>query len=203
LPAAEPQAIGRQDLEGPLMLQPGTLTAAFLTYWADMDRCRTAKACWSLLHVTVCLPDICAALQLPDGQTHQPLYISWCDKFFLNPLLRGAERYRMRCKVLHQGRARTEKPGRYSAFSFGEPSPDGAIDHSRVENSVLNLDVGELATETKAAVNAWIGALEADLSSPEALSVERNLASLVRVTSVVVPKSADGFQMTYVVNKTT
>jgi hypothetical protein len=73
-----------------------------------------------------------------------------------------------------------------------------------VENGVLHLDVGELATETKAAVNAWIGALEADLSSPEALSVERNLASLVRVTSVVVPKSGpSGFQMTYVVNKTT
>jgi hypothetical protein len=185
------------------MLQRGTLTAAFQTYWVDMDKCRTAKAYWSLLHVTVCLPDICAALQSPDGETHQPLYISWCDKFLANPLLGGSERYRMRCKVLHQGRARTDKPGRYSAFSYGEPSPDGQIDHGRVENGVLHLDVGELATETKAAVNMWIVALEADPSSPEALAVERNLPSLVRVSSVAVPKSGPKeSQMIYVVNKT-
>lgn len=45
------------------MLQKGTLSSAFTIYWEDMNRCRAGKAYWCLLHVTVCLPDICAALQ--------------------------------------------------------------------------------------------------------------------------------------------
>ena len=78
------------------MLQPGMLEAAFQTYWKDMDRCCQAKAYWSLLHVTVCLPDICAALQSPDGKTdgkNRQLYISWCDTNLPNPDLLALQRW--------------------------------------------------------------------------------------------------------------
>jgi hypothetical protein len=169
------------------MLQSGKLTHAFQTYWDDMARCRQAKAYWSLLHVTVCLPDICAALQSGDGETSPSLYIHWCDKYLKNPMLSGAERYRMRCKVLHQGRATTDKPGRYTGFAFGEPSETGKVDHMRVEAETLHLDVGELADEMKGAVDAWIQNLEAQRTSADALNVERNLNSLVRVTRFTVP----------------
>src|SRR5438128_1754411 len=137
------------------------LAAAFKTYWDDMEKCRAAKAYWSLLHVTICLPDICAALQWPDAETTRARYIAWAEQFLHDPILTGAERYRMRCKVLHQGRARTNQPGRYSGFAFGQPSETGEVDHNRVDGSILHLDVGKLADETKAGVERWIAEITA------------------------------------------
>jgi hypothetical protein len=58
------------------MLQTGELGKAFKIYWDDVERCRLAEAYWSLLHVTICLPDICAALQSPNGETNGKLYIA-------------------------------------------------------------------------------------------------------------------------------
>jgi hypothetical protein len=57
------------------MLQQGTLTFAFKTYWDEMETCLRAKAYWSLLHVIVCLPDLCSALEAKNGQATQKLYI--------------------------------------------------------------------------------------------------------------------------------
>ena len=49
------------------MLTPGSLDSAFQIYWDEMDRCRAARTYWALLHVTICLPDICAALERRTG----------------------------------------------------------------------------------------------------------------------------------------
>lgn len=62
------------------MLKRGDLDQAFQTYWDDIGRCRQAKAYWSLLHVTICLPAICAALQAINGEAGKKLYIAWCDQ---------------------------------------------------------------------------------------------------------------------------
>src|SRR5688572_6289739 len=117
------------------VLKPGDL-AAFATYWQEMDRCRASKTYWSLLHVTVCIPDICAALEADDGETTKFRYIQWADRYLREPLLSGEELYRMRCKVLHQGRAALDQPGaRYTGFSFAEPAITGEIDHLRVDGT--------------------------------------------------------------------
>jgi hypothetical protein len=164
------------------MLKAGMLVSAFDTYWSDMDRCGRAGAYWSLLHVTVCLPDICAALESNSGEATGPQYIAWCDRYLVDTLLSGAERYRMRCKVLHQGRATTDQPGgRYVGFSFGQPSATGEVDHRRVDGDALNLDVGMLADEMKVGVNRWIQSLETNPSGGEARNAVRNLPSLVQV----------------------
>jgi hypothetical protein len=187
------------------MLQTGILGKAFSTYWDDMDKCRVAKAYWSLLHVTACLPDICAALQSKNGETHKKLYISWCDQFLRDPMLSGVEMYRMRCKVLHQGRSKTEQPGRYFGFSFGQPSDAGFIDHKRVESGVLHLDVGELAGEVRSAVERWITDLEGNPSSTAAIAVEKHLGSLVRVGRASVPVTPTTLQSSIqstIINKT-
>ena len=84
---------------------------AFDLYWDEMKRCREAEAWWALLHVTVCLPDICAALEADNGETSLAKYVEWCNACLPNPKLSGEERYRGRCKVLHQGRATTDRPG--------------------------------------------------------------------------------------------
>lgn len=175
------------------MLAPGTLHAAFTTYWSDMDRCRNAGAYWALLHVTVCLPDICAALESADGETTGSRYVAWCERYLPDPLLSGAERYRMRCKVLHQGRATTDQPAcRYVGFSFGQPAATGEVDHRRVDGLALNLDVGLLADEMKQSVTRWIRYLESNLGGPEALNVVRNLPSLVQVRQLAFPAPLGG-----------
>lgn len=176
------------------MLKQQSLKSAFQTYWDDMERCRLAKAYWSLLHVTVCLADICAALEAPNGKATGKRYVDWCDKYLVNPLLVGAERYNMRCKVLHQGRATTDKNERYTGFAFGQPSDTGDVDHMRTEVGTLHLDVGELAKETKQGVEAWIYWLNGNPTSPEAINVEKNLPSLVRVslTAVTTPSKPGG-----------
>jgi hypothetical protein len=168
-------------------LIPGTLDDAFTTYWDEMRLCRNTRAYWALLHITVCLPDISAALQSQNGETTAKLYKDWCNLYLNDPLLTGTERYQMRCKVLHQGRATIDQPGRYAGFSFGQPAPGGQVDHGRVDGKALNLDVGMLAKDTEAGVKRWIQQLETNPRSPEALNTRRNLKSLIRVRELSFP----------------
>jgi hypothetical protein len=184
------------------MLDMSLLTSRLTTYWDEMQRCRQSGAFWSLLHVTVCVPDICAALESVNGETNKQRYISWCNRHFAEPMLTGAERYRMRCKVLHQGRATADQPGRYSRYSFGSPSSQGNIDHLRVESSTLHLDVGEMASESQQAARMWIDSLAASPSSTRALAVEMNLNSLVRVEAVQVRQAGVLFSPAFIINKT-
>ena len=114
------------------MLTKGELSNALEVYWQDAARCFNSKAFWCLLHVTVSLPDVCAALESPAGNATPQRYKNWCAKYFAQPALNGKERYKIRCKVLHQGRARPSSPGRYTMFAFGQPHSSGAVDHLRV-----------------------------------------------------------------------
>jgi len=169
------------------MLTKGQLAKAFQPYWDDMKRCRKAGAYWLLLHVVVCLPDICAALESGNGEATRQRYEDWCNKHLSHQQLSGPERYRMRCKVPHQGRAATDQPGRYASFAFGQPSDTGVVDHMRVEAGTLHMDVGELAREAQGLVESWIRRLEANPQAAEAVNVEKNLPSLVRITQHNIP----------------
>ena len=163
-------------------MNPGDLKKAFEPYFAEMEICRNGKAYWALLHVTVCLPDICAALESANGEAAGKLYIAWCDKYLPKPILSAKERYSMRCTILHQGRSSLPQPGRYTRFVFGQPSPGGDIDHNRIQGTVLHLDVGELAIEMKNGVEKWLIQIEGNPKSAISKNVDNNLQSLVRVT---------------------
>jgi hypothetical protein len=169
------------------LLKPGDLSKAFKVYWDDAERCCKAKAYWCLLHVTVCLPDVCAALQSPNGKATSQRYEKWCNKYFNPNALTGLERYEIRCKILHQGRARSANPGRYSNFSFGQPDASGRVDHLRIDGRTLHLDVVQMYNETRQAIRAWILELEGSGPSAKANSAANNLLSLVRVSNQSVP----------------
>ena len=169
------------------MLTSRLLDPAFRIYWDEMDLCRPVRAYWALLHVTVCLPDICAALQSADSETKGGLYVAWCDQYLVDPVLSGSERWQMRCKVLHQGRASIAAQGRYDGFSFVQPAANGQVDHKRLEGTTLVLDVGMLAGEMRAGVEQWIKHLEMHPSSVEAANAQRNLASLIQVRQFPLP----------------
>jgi hypothetical protein len=161
------------------------LEQQFSTYWDEMAKCQKAGAYWALLHVTVCLPDICAALESADGESKGWKYKAWCDRFAADPLLTSEERWHMRNRLLHQGRAKSTG-GRYSGYSFSSPAATGRVDHRRVDGTVLHLDVGELAKEMKEAVQRWIESLDASPKSSKATNVRSNLASMVEVTRTLV-----------------
>src|SRR5207253_11225355 len=117
------------------------------------------------------LPDICAALQSLKGETTGPLYTAWCDQYLTNPNLTGSERWQMRCKVLHQGRASIPS-GRYDGFSFAQPAITGQVDHMRLDGKTLVLDVGKMAEEMNDTVRRWIQHLESNPSAAEAANTD-------------------------------
>lgn len=187
------------------MLSPGQLASAFAVYWQELERCRASRTYWALLHVTVCVPDICAALESDNGETSRARYVSWADRYLPDQLLSGDERYRMRCKVLHQGRASTGQPGRYTGFSFAQPAFNGQVDHRRIEGTTLILDVGELSKEAQAGAEGWFRTLEAAPISEPAINVERNLSSLVQVRQKLLPQKLNdvfGISIPPVINRT-
>jgi len=52
------------------------------------------------------LPDICAAIESPDGETNGNRYRAWCATWLTGPTfqtLTASDMYRLRCGVLHQG----------------------------------------------------------------------------------------------------
>lgn len=164
------------------MLTAGQLNRAFGIYWDEMNQCRSpgARTYWALLHVTVCLPDICAALQDASGETTGQRYRDWCDKYLQNPKISSEKRYQMRCKVLHQGRA--------TGFAFTQPAATGEVYHEQLDpNGTFVVDVGLLANEVRRGVERWIAYLEANPTSQEAVNVERNLPSLVQVRRFEIP----------------
>ena len=168
------------------MLEQGQLFAAFSPYLQDIECCRLAGAHWCLLHVVLCVPDICGALESPSGRASPARYKGWCDKYLLCPALTGNEVYRMRCTVLHQGRARVDGKGRYERFAFGKPT-GGFVDHLRSEGNLLHVDVEALLGEVLAALDRWIRELEANSGGIAARHVASNIPKLVRVTHCSVP----------------
>jgi hypothetical protein len=183
------------------LLVAGQRASAFGVYWKEMERCRQSKAYWALLHVTVCIPDICGALESNNGEARRSRYIAWSNSYLPDSLLSGAERYLMRCKVLHQGRAALGALGRYTGFSFAQPASTGRLDHRRIQGSTLILDAGELSKEVEAGANKWIAAVEATPSTPAALNVEKHLPSLVQVRQFLAPARIDDFEP-IIINRT-
>ena len=178
--------------ERELMLKNGKLSDALQVYFLDAERCCSKKAYWCLLHVIVCLPDICTALESNDGKATGDKYRKWCNRYFRHQFLNGAERYEMRCKLLHQGRARTKATIRYSRFEFGQPASSGHCDHMRVDGKTLHVDVTNLYGETRIAIREWVKDMESGPNSQRATNVARHLTSLVTVANKQVTTGVSG-----------
>jgi hypothetical protein len=167
------------------------LSQAFQVYWEEMRRCRKSIAYWSLLHLTLCLPDICAALQSPSGKTDGTKYRNWCKRWFPSGKLSADERREMRNKILHQGRS-TGASIRYIRFAFYSPPDSGHIQHLHDQAGVLYVNVDELAKETKSAVERWIADLDSNPTKTKAVNAFSNLSSLVKVVDVPTTNTRPG-----------
>ena len=170
------------------VLKPGQLNDAFQPYWHEIRTCRQHRAYWALLHVTICLPDICAALESESGRAKRRKYENWCERYLTHPKLSAVERYDIRCAVLHERRAQITGPVRYDRYCFGQPTCAGQADHMRVEERTLHIDVDRLSQEVQNAAGRWIKEMEAESSGHRGEYVAANLSSLVRVEPARVLK---------------
>jgi len=143
------------------MVTKAEIEEGVATYVDEMRRCATAQCNFALAHLLLMIPDVCAALE--NGKTTERLYREWCERWFDCTRFNGIERYKLRCRLLHEGQAQPDdrrlRPGeklRYDRFSFGaSDSP-----HMIAEGTLLHLDVIKLHEETVRAMCEWAGEME-------------------------------------------
>jgi len=156
------------------------LTGAFQMYFDEMQRCRDLNLGWALLHLVVCMPDICAALA--HGETSGARYEHWCATYLPAGPLNEDERYEIRCKLLHQGSTLPQPRDRNAIIRWDNVRfmPPGSGRHGEREGGTWLLDVGHLHDEMVTGMRAWFGAVEAG-TAVGAADVSVNLPKLVTV----------------------
>src|SRR5262249_51229279 len=131
---------------------------SFRTYYDEIDRCLAKQCYWSLVHLLVVLPAVCAAMETASGNSSGNDYRNWCRRYFdRDPRLNDADRYGIRVALAHQGRTTVEERGQYQSYSFALA---GSGEHLKVRDfgaggKNLIIDVGKLADETKRAMEKW------------------------------------------------
>lgn len=161
------------------------LKARLRLYEDEIDKCKQQGTYWALLHLIVCLPDICAALESANGEASPARYEAWCKANELpNVMLTTAERYEMRCKLLHQGYPSPDprKAGRrWHGYAFVPPGVNNET-CVQVGQNQLQVDVAKLADEVVQGMRRWVERLRSDSSGQAAMNVSRNLSALATVS---------------------
>lgn len=106
---------------------------------------------------TLALPDICAAVQSPNGKTTGSKYKRWVQDYLLKdyPKLDPDELYQMRCSLLHQG---TSSAVKYKRVMFVSPTSNVRI-HNGVVDDALFLDMRIFCADVIKAVRSWQSAV--------------------------------------------
>lgn len=107
---------------------------------------------------TLALPDICAAIQSPNGKTTGSKYKRWVHDYLQEeyPKLDPDELYQMRCSLLHQGTSTARK---YKRVMFVSPKSPLRI-HNGVIDDALFLDMPTFCADIIKAVRVWQAATE-------------------------------------------
>jgi len=144
------------------------------------------------MHILLVLPDVCATLETDPTDVKTEVgdrYVNWCKSHLPNnPAVSGADRYQMRNALLHRGSTTPQNLGKkhhtiYKHFSYVDPETTDISFHDTTNqsNSVLNIHVTAMATETKTALENWFNTLQGD--SNLMARVEHNIGNLTRLQS--------------------
>ncbi len=141
----------------------------------QIERAISAGLYYLAIVVALALPDICAALESPNGEATRQRYKVWCDAWFLPKyhFLTSQDLYSMRCGVLHQGRLGHPNM-QYARVLFTLPNADNNVAHHNIIYGALNLDVETFCHDMNSAVDQWYSAKQSDPS------VQANLPRLVQ-----------------------
>lgn len=154
----------------------------------EIERGLNAGLYYLALICALSLPDICAALESPDGETTGQRYKEWYTAWLAPqyPELTAKDVYSLRCGVLHQGRIGTPKC-QYERILFSLPNAHHNTAHrnmmskretlpngNAVDHVVLNLDLKTFCQDMITAVSRWYAAKQTDPN------VQNNLPRLVQ-----------------------
>ena len=108
------------------------------------------------LGMTLCIPDICAALESGNGKTEGNKYRKWYRNNVGEELFLSAEDcYFFRCAFLHQGTTEHEKMT-YNKVVFTIPNEHNIVAHNNIFNDALNLDIVLFSQTIIKAAREWL-----------------------------------------------
>jgi hypothetical protein len=157
------------------------------TILREIDRALNLELYYVAVVMALTLPDICAALESPDGETSGPQYQDWFNANLActYPRMTALDCYKLRCGVLHQGRCGHPQM-QFSRVIFTLPDPARNQIHNNITRGPLNLDAVLFCQEVMAAVRQWFVAKAND---PNVLA---NLPRLVQLHPRALPPHVIG-----------
>lgn len=105
------------------------------------------------------LPDICGALDSPDGEASRERYITWYDHHITSGLARGQDIYHFRSSLIHPSRTPAPK-GQFTRIIFMEPRATTYVFDNCIVGDALMLDVHNFIMLLCTATRIWLKAAE-------------------------------------------
>jgi hypothetical protein len=142
----------------------------------EIDKALNAELYYLAIAMALTVPDICAALESPNGETSGPKYKAWYNGNLANqyPRITDADCWSLRCGVLHQGRCGHPNM-QYGRILFTLPNPQNNIFHNNVINDALNLDAKIFCCDVVTCARLWFAGKRNDPV------VQKNLPNLVQM----------------------
>lgn len=122
----------------------------------EIKNCLLKQLWYAALVLTLTLPDVCAALESPDGRSTPDRYKAWYDTWLKRKYenVSADDLYFLRCGVAHQ--AKLEHPAmQYQRIFFTLRSKTGFFAHNNVFNDCLNLDLVLFCKDVVDSVEEW------------------------------------------------
>ena len=114
------------------------------------------------LFSALAIPDICGALESPDGEASKAKYVAWFDRHVApryQGFLGGQDAYYFRCSMLHQGT--TQHPqSSFKRILFIEPGATSNVFHNNIVGNALNIDVQIFVNDLVTAALQWLPTAE-------------------------------------------
>lgn len=151
----------------------------------EIEQATDAKLYYLALVTSLALPDICGALESPDGQATSSRYRAWYEQWVFNiggAAARGGAQinaddvYRLRCSFVHQGSTQHQKSS-FDRVLFSMPGSH-VVAHSNIVSFAdgskwMTLDVSRFCREVLNGVRVWLARKAKDPC------IEKNSESLV------------------------
>lgn len=140
----------------------------------EIERALELELYYLAIVLALTLPDICAALEDPNGVTRGEYYKAWYNKYFAikYPSITDNDCWSLRCGVVHQGRCGHPNM-QYDRVVFTMPGAPAVL-HNNFINGALNLDIELFCQDMIDTVRDWYNAQQ---NNP---NVKSNLPHLVR-----------------------
>ena len=139
---------------------------------AQIEATNNAGYYYVALFSALTLPDICAALESPNGETTGDRYINWYDHNVDSDPATGKDIYMFRCSLLHQGRTVHPKSN-FARIIFIEPGVTTNVFHNCVVKDALLIDVQLFISDLLAATRQWL------VSAQNTETFKKNFAAFV------------------------